>query len=93
MSLLLGPADASAASAENGKKLFIKGCGACHTLAAARADGGVGPNLDTLRPTFAQTQAQVVQGGGAMPSFAKTLTAAQIREVAAFVASRAGKGQ
>jgi cytochrome c553 len=69
------------------------GCGACHTLAAAPADGQVGPNLDTLRPTFAQTQAQVEQGGGAMPSFAKTLTAAQIRDVAAFVASRAGKGQ
>jgi mono/diheme cytochrome c family protein len=40
-----------------------------------------------------QVKAQVEQGGGSMPSFRKTLTAAQIRDVAAFVASRAGTGQ
>jgi Family of unknown function (DUF6529) len=39
-----------------------------------------------------QTQAQVEQGGGSMPSFRKKLTATQIRDVAAFVASRTGQG-
>src|SRR5437588_2573501 len=66
------------------------GCGACHVLNAAGSSGRIGPNLDSLRPTFAQVQAQVTHGGGAMPSFAKTLSAAQIRDVAAFVAARAG---
>ncbi len=66
------------------------GCGSCHTLAAARSHGQVGPNLDKLRPSFAAVQTQVEQGGGGMPSFASQLTPAQIRDVAAFVASRAG---
>lgn len=79
------------ANASAGATVFRSaGCGACHTLAAAGAGGQIGPNLDTLQPTFAQTQAQVELGGGSMPSFGKTLTAAQIRDVAAFVASRAG---
>jgi cytochrome c553 len=69
------------------------GCGSCHTLAAAGAGGQIGPNLDSLRPTFDQTQAQVTQGGGSMPSFRKTLTPAQIRDVAAFVAVRAGQAR
>jgi mono/diheme cytochrome c family protein len=82
------------ANAAAGAAVFRSaGCGACHTLAAARAGGQIGPNLDTLRPTFAQTQAQVEQGGGSMPSFRKTLTPAQIRDVAAYVASRAGSAK
>jgi len=31
---------------ENGKRLFIKGCGQCHTLYAAGTKGVIGPNLD-----------------------------------------------
>jgi mono/diheme cytochrome c family protein len=82
------PADANAAA---GAAVFRSaGCGGCHTLGAAGAGGQVGPNLDTLQPTFARTRAQVEQGGGSMPSFRTSLTAAQIRDVAAFVASRAG---
>jgi mono/diheme cytochrome c family protein len=85
------PATANAAA---GATVFRSaGCGGCHTLAAAGASGQIGPNLDTLQPTFLQVTAQVEQGGGSMPSFRKTLTAAQIRDVAAFVASRAGTGQ
>ena len=75
-----------------GKRVFgVAGCGSCHTLAAAGARGQVGPNLDTLRPDFAAVAAQVRHGGGAMPPFAGTLTATQIRDVAAFVAVRAGR--
>jgi mono/diheme cytochrome c family protein len=57
--------------------------------AAASAHGQIGPNLDTLRPTFEQVRAQVEHGGGSMPAFAGTLSAAQIRDVAAYVVSSA----
>jgi len=83
----------TSANAAAGAAVFRSaGCGNCHTLAAAGAGGQIGPNLDKLRPSFAQTRAQVEQGGGSMPSFRTTLTAAQIRDVAAFVAARAGTG-
>ena len=66
------------------------GCGGCHTLAAAGATGTVGPDLDQLRPSAAVVAAQVSSGGGGMPSFSGTLSAAQIAAVAAYVSSAAG---
>jgi mono/diheme cytochrome c family protein len=38
--------DASSADTNNGKQLFAKDCGGCHTLADAATAGTVGPNLD-----------------------------------------------
>jgi mono/diheme cytochrome c family protein len=35
---------------KTGRELFGHYCGLCHTLAAANADGKVGPDLDTLQP-------------------------------------------
>ncbi len=82
------PADASPAA---GAAVFEQaGCGSCHTLGAAGSKGQAGPNLDDLRPSFPTVQAKVRSGGGGMPSFADDLTSAQIRDVAAFVATRAG---
>jgi mono/diheme cytochrome c family protein len=66
------------------------GCGTCHTLAAASASGQIGPNLDTLRPSFDVVRAKVESGGGGMPSFSGRLNKDQIRDVAAFVAKNAG---
>ena len=66
------------------------GCGSCHTLKAAGAGGQIGPNLDTARPGFDTVRARVEAGGGGMPSFAGRLSPQQIRDVAAFVAKRAG---
>ncbi len=81
------PANADASA---GAKVFTSaGCGACHTLAAAKSSAQVGPNLDKLQPTYLQVLAQVQKGGGVMPSFKSTLSAKQIRDVSAFVASRA----
>jgi mono/diheme cytochrome c family protein len=57
---------------------------------AAKSSGQAGPNLDNLRPTYTQVHAKVTDGGGGMPAFAKRLSADQIRDVAAFVATRAG---
>jgi len=81
----------AAANAAAGEDVFeTAGCGSCHTLDAAGADGQIGPNLDSARPDFATTRAKVEAGGGGMPSFTGQLSADQIRDVAAFVAKEAG---
>jgi cytochrome c553 len=77
------------ANTDAGARVFASaGCGNCHTLSAARANGQIGPDLDNLRPTFDQVRLKVRSGGGGMPSFADQLSAGQIRDVAAFVAVR-----
>ena len=84
------PANASAAA---GAKVFgAAGCGSCHTLAAANASGQVGPNLDEAHPSFGTVQVMVTSGGGGMPSFKGQLSEQQIRDVAAFVSTRARSG-
>jgi len=74
-----------------GKAIFIKKCAPCHTLKAAGAAGRVGPNLDRLKPSYAAVVTQVTTGGsgpppGMKPTFmAGEFTAAQVRDIAAFV--------
>jgi mono/diheme cytochrome c family protein len=81
----------AAANVAAGEKVFkTAGCGSCHTLEAAGADGQIGPNLDSARPDFEAVRAKVEAGGGGMPSFTGQLSADQIRDVAAFVAKEAG---
>ena len=83
------PADADAAA---GAKVFASaGCGSCHTLSAAKASGQVGPNLDDAKPGYDTVLAKVTNGGGGMPSFGGQLSEQQIRDVAAYVATSAGK--
>jgi mono/diheme cytochrome c family protein len=83
------PSDADAAV---GAKVFASaGCGSCHTLAAAKSSGQVGPNLDDAKPSYDVVVAKVTDGGGGMPAFGGQLSEQQIRDVAAFVATRAGK--
>lgn len=75
----------------DGKQIFSDaGCGGCHTLASAGADGNSGPNLDELKPTSGEVDKQVTVGGGGMPAFEGDLTPAQITAVSEFVASTAG---
>ncbi len=75
-----------------GKALFASaGCGGCHRLKAAGSSGNVGPNLDDLKPSEARVAKQVTNGGGVMPAFKGQLTATQIKAVATYVASVAGK--
>jgi mono/diheme cytochrome c family protein len=82
----------STESASSGKDVFDSaGCANCHTLKAAGANGRVGPDLDQLKPPAAVVTRQVSNGGGGMPAFKGTLTAAQIKAVAEYVASNAGK--
>ena len=75
----------------SGKDIFAANCGSCHTLAAAGTSGNVGPNLDDLKPALARVQTQVTNGGAAMPAFKGKLTDAQIKAVAKYVSSNAGK--
>jgi mono/diheme cytochrome c family protein len=83
------PANADAAA---GAKVFASaGCGSCHTLAAAKASGQVGPNLDAAKPGYDVVVGMVTSGGGGMPAFGTQLSEQQIRDVAAFVATSAGK--
>jgi cytochrome c6 len=79
-------------SKPDGKAVFAKaGCGGCHTLKAAGSSGNVGPNLDQLKPSKATVAHQVEVGGGTMPAFKGTLSAAEIAAVAQFVSANAGK--
>jgi mono/diheme cytochrome c family protein len=79
------------ASVSAGRHVFeTAGCGNCHTLRAAHARGQIGPNLDDARPVYGLVRSFVENGSGVMPSFADKLSKQQIRDVAAFVARRAG---
>ncbi len=85
-----GGNSATSASSSEGAKVFASaGCGSCHTLAAAKSNGQVGPNLDALKPTEDTVKRQVENGGAGMPSFRGHLSSKQIAQVASFVASSA----
>jgi cytochrome c6 len=86
-----GGGAAAGAGGGSGKSIFTANCATCHTLAAARATGTVGPNLDRLKPDEKRVARQVTNGGAIMPAFKTKLTEAQIKAVAKFVASVAGK--
>ncbi|MBE2318925.1 cytochrome c [Solirubrobacter sp. CPCC 204708] len=77
-------------SAANGQELFTQNCANCHTLAAAGANGQVGPNLDDLRPGPDLVRTQTENGGGAMPAFKGRLSPEQIQAIADYVAENAG---
>jgi cytochrome c553 len=71
-----------------GKQVFIDaGCGDCHSLAATGSTGTIGPDLDQVRPDVARVVQQVMQGGGAMPSFGDRLSESEIQDVARFVSA------
>jgi cytochrome c6 len=80
----------SGADVAAGKTAFVATCGGCHALKDAGTAGNVGPDLDSLAPLTADRVAsQIAHGGGAMP--AKLLTGQDAANVAAYVASVAGK--
>jgi mono/diheme cytochrome c family protein len=82
----------AAAGAPDGEAVFADaGCGNCHTLAAAGAAGGSGPNLDDAKPDAATVSAVVTNGRGAMPSFSGELSGDEIQALADYVAESAGR--
>jgi mono/diheme cytochrome c family protein len=77
-------------NAAAGKTIFPTNCGGCHTLAAAKTTGTVGPNLDSLKPNYQAVTAQVTNGGAIMQAFKGTLSTQQIADVAAYVVTSTG---
>jgi mono/diheme cytochrome c family protein len=85
-----GTTSTAAGPSGTGEALFrSSGCGGCHTLAAAGTSGTAGPNLDQVHPSYDDVVRLVADGAGAMPAFAGSLTAAQIRAIARYVADSA----
>jgi mono/diheme cytochrome c family protein len=75
----------------DGRSLFrASGCGGCHTFAAADSTGTGGPSLDGAGPGYARVVRVVTEGSGSMPAYDDTLSDAQIRAIARFVANVAG---
>jgi mono/diheme cytochrome c family protein len=81
------------AAEEHGRQLFGERCNNCHTLAAAKTAGKVGPNLDQLKPpaglVLNAIQTGRTRGNGTMP--AGIVSGKDAQDVAAFVAAVAGK--
>ena len=87
-----GSTGRGATASATGRAIFLaNGCGGCHALAAAGTSGTTGPNLDQTHPSYARVLAQVTNGSGGMPSFADSLTSAQIRTLARYVGDVAKK--
>jgi len=78
---------------QDGRAIFGRSCASCHTLAAAHANGKVGPNLDQLRPPAVLVQDAVTngrqRGNGTMP--AGIVQGPDVAAVAAFVGAVAGR--
>jgi cytochrome c553 len=73
-----------------GAQVFVNaGCGGCHSLAAAKSSGTVGPSLDALKPNSERVARQVTSGGRGMPAFGGQLTKREIAEVATYVSTSA----
>jgi mono/diheme cytochrome c family protein len=81
------PGTAVEGDATAGKAVFTgaSGCAGCHTLAAAEAEGTVGPNLDEAKPEHDLIVDRVTNGRGGMPAFKGRLSESEIADVAAFV--------
>jgi cytochrome c6 len=76
---------------DRGRELFSGTCGSCHTLADAKTDGIVGPDLDGLRPDEARVKTAVENGLGAMPP--RLLDGRNADVVATYVAEVAGRDE
>ncbi len=84
-------APASGANAAAGKVVFVTtGCGACHTLKAGGGTGTIGPNLDAAPLTKSLITSRVMNGKGAMPSYAGQLTTQQIDDLTTFLLASKG---
>jgi mono/diheme cytochrome c family protein len=81
--------------AEHGRELFGQYCNQCHTLAAAKTVGKVGPDFDQLRPTYPLVVDAVtngrMRGNGTMP--AGLVSGGDVRDVACFVQEATHPGQ
>jgi cbb3-type cytochrome c oxidase subunit III len=86
---------------QNGQKLFQAKCAGCHTLAAAGAQGTVGPNLDDafrgdkqqgFKDSTIQNVVLLQIRQPSMPMPASLVKGKDAQDVAAYVAAVAGEG-
>ena len=82
------PADEQAGSGGQGKDIFARTCGGCHTRADAGTSGAVGPNLDDLKPDRDRVLAAIEEGPGTMP--AGLIGGGDAEAVADYVSESAG---
>lgn len=69
-----------------GERVFADaGCGGCHTLSAAGAEGKVGPSLDDAELDYEDAYEQIRDGGGGMPAFGDRLSDRELADVTRFV--------
>ena len=81
---------------EIGKALFTGGaqpiaCAVCHTLDDAGTTGTIGPNLDELQPDADRIRKTMMEGMGAMPSFADSLSEDEHEAVIQYVLTATGQ--
>ena len=71
----------------NGKVVYVKYCGKCHTLSAAGARGTLGNNLDHVDVTFSCTVSAIENGvGGIQAEYVlRNVSFQQVYDVAAYV--------
>lgn len=79
-------------AATDGAQIFKEAtCASCHTLAAAGAEGRIGPNLDNVKPSASVVVDTVTKGDGSMPAFSGRLSTEQIKAVGDYVEQVAGQ--
>ena len=72
---------------EMGKTIFLKqgNCATCHTLADAKSNGEIGPNLNQIKPDITRVISTVTNGIGVMPPYEGILSTQEIEAVAHYV--------
>ena len=75
--------------AVNGKKVYVKFCGKCHTLSDAGARGTLGNNLDHVDITFSCAVSAIENGvGGIQAEYVlRNVTFSQVYDVAKYVST------
>ena len=76
-----------------GKTIFLEqgNCAACHTLADAKSNGEIGPNLNQIKPDIARVISTVTNGIGVMPPYKDLLSKEEIQAVAHYVSITAAE--
>ena len=78
---------------ELGKTIFLEqgNCAACHSLADAKSDGEIGPNLNQIKPDITRVISAVTNGIGVMPPYEGVLSMQEIEAVAHYVSISAAE--
>ena len=78
---------------ELGKIIFLEqgNCATCHTLADAKSNGNIGPNLNQIKPDLVKVVNTVTKGIGVMPPYKDILSSEEIEAVAHYVSITAAE--